>query len=130
MITEEKAKELISALRKFICSSENSDDENAPVLVNLLQDVLSQGMGVVTKSIEVSKITEIPQDVLFSLKPGDMVIKKTGDQRHSYRVSYKDEVNGGICLTYSDASVVETVSYDLTDGTWVYNSTDSTSIGG
>lgn len=55
MITEEKAKELISALRKFICSSENSDDENAPVLVNLLQDVLSQGMGVVTKSIEVSK---------------------------------------------------------------------------
>ena len=31
-------------------------------------------------------------------------------------------------LTYVDASVVETVSYDYTDGAWVYNSTDSTPL--
>lgn len=57
------------------------------------------------------------------LKAGDIVVKKTGNQYHAYIVSY-NENNQGLCLTYSDASVVETVSYDYIDGHWVYNSTD------
>ena len=120
--------EIISQLKQFIYSPNNLDDENVVVFVRLLQSVLSNGLGRVTIAVEVDSITSIGQDVLNSLKPGDMVIKKTGTQRHSYRVSYKDEVNGGICLTYSDASVVETVSYDLVEGVWTYNSTDSTKI--
>lgn len=121
-------KEVISQLRKIICSSNNLDNENEVAFVELLQNALSNGLGRATIAIEVDSITSIEQDVLNSLKPGDMVIKKTGTQHHSYRVSYKDEVNGGICLTYSDASVVETVSYDLVEGVWTYNSTDSTKI--
>ena len=38
-------------------------------------------------------------------------------------VSYKEH-HVGICLTYSAAGYLETVSYDYTDGHWVYNSTD------
>lgn len=120
--------EIISQLKQFIYSPNNLDDENVVLFVRLLQSVLSNGLGRVAVAVEVDSITSIGQDVLNSLKPGDMVIKKTGTQRHSYRVSYKDEVNGGICLTYSDASVVETVSYDLVEGVWTYNSTDSTKI--
>lgn len=76
---------------------------------------------------EVSNITSIDKDILNEVKSGDVIVKKTGNQRHSYRVSYKE--NGqGICLTYSDASVVETVSYDKSGNDWVYNSTDKTNL--
>jgi hypothetical protein len=37
---------------------------------------------------------------------------------------------GGLCLTYTDASTVETVSYDHSESGWAYNSTDKTNIGG
>lgn len=79
--------------------------------------------------IEVSKINEMTDDVCNSLRCGDLVIKKTGNQKHCYRVSYKED-KVGMCLTYVDASLVETVSYDYSGGHWVYNSTDSTHIGG
>lgn len=76
---------------------------------------------------EVEDITAISGEILSQLKPGDVVIKVTGEQKHSYRVSYKQEGHG-ICLTYVDASTAETVSYDFTDGEWVYNSTDKGDI--
>ena len=79
--------------------------------------------------VEVSNINSISSDICNSLRCGDLVIKKTGNQKHCYRVSYKEEKQG-LCLTYVDASLVETVSYDYTGGNWVYNSTDSTQIGG
>ena len=78
--------------------------------------------------IKVSNITEMSDSQIDKLKVGDIVAKKTGNQYHSYRVSYKEEKQG-ICLTYSDASIVETVSYDYTNGHWVYNSTDVTELG-
>lgn len=78
--------------------------------------------------VEVTDITAVSGTVLDALNPGDVVIKKTGTAGHSYRVSYKDAENGGLCLTYVDASVVETVSYDHTESGWVYNSTDITPI--
>ena len=42
-------------------------------------------------------------------------------------VSYKKD-DTGMCLTYADASVVETQSYDYTEGHWVYNSEDKGTI--
>ena len=81
----------------------------------------------VPRGVEVTSITSMSDNVLNELKPGYEVIKKTGNQRHTYLVSYKE--NGqGICLTYTDASVVETVSYDYVGGHWVYNSTDVVTI--
>lgn len=78
-------------------------------------------------TIEVSNIRQLTDAQINGLQAGDIVAKKTGNQYHSYVVSYKE--NGqGICLTYTDASCVETVSYDLVGGHWVYNSTDITPI--
>lgn len=80
--------------------------------------------------LEVSNITQLTKAQLDQLKAGDVVVKITGNQKHSYRVSYKGEGAGqGICLTYSDASIVETVSYDRSGSNWVYNSTDVSSLG-
>lgn len=74
-------------------------------------------------ALEVSDITALTNEQCNSLKAGNIVVKKTGNQKHSYRVSYKED-NQGMCLTYVDASVSETVSYDYVGGNWTYNSTD------
>lgn len=87
------------------------------------------GGGTEVEALEVSNITALTDDQINELKAGDVVVKKTGNQKHSYRVSYKED-NTGICLTYVDASVSETVSYDYTGGHWVYNSTDVTHLVG
>lgn len=79
--------------------------------------------------IEVTDVTKLTDEQLDALNCGDRIIKKTGTAEHAYVVSYKDAENGGICLTYTDASTVETVSYDHTASGWAYNSTDTTHIG-
>lgn len=84
--------------------------------------------GTISNSKAVSNIQAIPSAVLSALECGDVVVKLTENQKHAYIVSYKED-NVGITLTYTDASLVETVSYDFTDGAWVYNSTDSTPLG-
>lgn len=78
--------------------------------------------------IEVADITALTDEQLDALNVGDKVAKKTGTAQHLYVVSYKDAENGGLCLTYTDASNVETVSYDHTESGWAYNSTDKGSI--
>lgn len=83
----------------------------------------------IVNTVEVSNIKSIPSKVLNELKAGDVVVKLTGNMKHSYRVSYKED-GQGICLTYTDASIAETVSYDLINGVWTYNSTDITELGG
>lgn len=76
-------------------------------------------------AVEVTDITAIDGAILDSLNVGDKIAKVTGKQKHLYQVSYKGEgVGEGICLTYVDASVIETVSYDFTADGWAYNSTD------
>ena len=77
---------------------------------------------------EADNIVSMSSDTISKLKPGDVVLKKDATGYHSYIVSYKKD-GTGICLTYCDASVVETVSYDYVDGSWVYNSTDVTHLG-
>ena len=77
--------------------------------------------------IVVENITQLTTAQCNRLKCGDRVVKLTGNQKHCYQVSYKEE-NVGMCLTYTDASLVETVSYDFVTDEWVYNSTDSTSL--
>ena len=78
--------------------------------------------------IEVTDITALTGAQLDALEVGAKVAKKTGTAKHLYVVSYKDAENGGLCLTYTDASTVETVSYDHTESGWAYNSTDKGSI--
>ena len=81
-----------------------------------------------TAPVAVADITDLTDEQLDALNVGDKVAKKTGTAEHLYTVTYKDAENGGLCLTYMDASVVETVSYDHTESGWAYNSTDTTPI--
>lgn len=79
------------------------------------------------KILEVSNITGLTTEQCESLNVGDVVVKLTSNQKHTYTVSYK-EAGVGMCLTYVDASTSETVSYDYTGGQWVYNSIDITPL--
>ena len=81
----------------------------------------------ITRSIKVKDITKLTSEQINKLKVGDVVIKDENGNQHGYIVSYKEEKHG-ICLTYTDASVVETQSYDYTEGHWVYNSADITPL--
>ena len=93
--------------------------ENATVVI--------KADGAVIKSDVVEDITKVPTELLEALEAGDIVVKKTTNQYHSYRVSYK-EVEQGIILTYVDATSVESVSYDWSTNKFVYNSTDHTTL--
>ena len=78
----------------------------------------------VNVKVETSNIQTLTNEELDNLKCGDIVVKKTGNQKHAYIVSYKEN-NQGICLTYCDGSgYIETISYDKVGENWVYNSTD------
>lgn len=77
-------------------------------------------------NLEVTNITTIPSDVIELLKPGDLIIKVTGDAKHRYHVSYKG--TSGICLTYVDAENVETVAYEKGASGWAYLDTTITNI--
>lgn len=85
--------------------------------------------GICPLQIVVEDITKISQSVLEDLDVGDIVAKLTNGDKHCYRVSYKKK-GVGMCLTYADASRVETVSYDCIEGVWTYNSTDVSELGG
>ena len=73
-------------------------------------------------TFKVADVKNIDGEILSQLKCGDVVIKEDASGEHAYIVTYRGET--GICLTYADASVIETQSYDLVDDEWVYNSED------
>ena len=75
-------------------------------------------------TFKVADVKNIDGEILSQLKCGDIIIKEDASGEHAYIVSYRGET--GICLTYADASVIETQSYDLVDDEWVYNSEDKT----
>ena len=116
--------QLLSLINEKIAGQGNQID-----LGGALADILTAVLGSALPT-EVANITEIPGEILDALNVGDKVAKKTGTAQHLYVVSYKDAENGGLCLTYTDASTVETVSYDHTESGWAYNSTDKTNIAG
>ena len=114
--------QIVSLINEKITGQGNQVD-----LGGALAEILLDLAGA-SKPLEVSDITGLTGDQLDALSVGDKVAKKTGTAQHLYVVSYKDAENGGLCLTYADASTVETVSYDHTESGWVYNSTDKGSI--
>ena len=114
--------QIVSLINEKIAGQGNQIDCGG-ALAEILLDLAGA-----SKPIEVSDITGLTGDQLDALNVGDKVAKKTGTAKHLYVVSYKDAENGGLCLTYTDASTVETVSYDHTESGWAYNSTDKGSI--
>ena len=114
--------ELIALINAKIAGQGNQVDIGG-ALADILLDLAGSA-----KPVQVTDIQNIPGETLDALSVGDKVAKVTGTAEHLYVVSYKDAENGGLCLTYTDASTVETVSYDHTESGWAYNSTDKGSI--
>ena len=111
--------EIIKAVNNFRGANREFSQEMGPIIESLL---------ALVTPVEAADITALTDGQLDALKVGDKVAKKTGTAEHLYTVTYKDAENGGICLTYLDASVVETVSYDHSESGWAYNSTDKTPL--
>ena len=127
---------MINGERKnnLFCMVEKDGDEfiikdvyGKDIKVNAQDEIEVTESGDEDVTIEVTNIKALTKKQCEQLKCGDRVIKKTGNQRHLYVVTYKEH-HVGICLSYVDASVVETQSYDYTDGNWVYNSEDKTPL--
>lgn len=76
--------------------------------------------------VKVADVKNIDGTIIEQLKCGDIVIKEDASGEHAYVVTFKSET--GMCMTYADASVVETQSYDKVDDEWVYNSEDKMNI--
>lgn len=74
--------------------------------------------------LNVSDIKSLSNEDIENLNCGDIVLKEDASGKHAYLVSFKNET--GMCLTYADASVIETQSYDKVGENWVYNSEDKT----
>ena len=99
--------------------------KNVEDVVEALQNALKSG---VTKSemntalagkvntYEANDIEALSTTMLNKLKAGDVVIKKSGSERHAYRVAYKDDTKHECALVYCDAWNVEELYYDKSVG--------------
>ena len=74
--------------------------------------------------VETDNVKALSNSQIDLLRCGDYLVKKDASGEHAYKVTFKSKT--GMCITYMDASVVETQSYDKVDGEWVYNSEDKT----
>ena len=84
-----------------------------------------RGVGRLMIEVEASELEEIAGELLEQLEVGDLVIKKTGAQKHAYYVTYRGEgIGEGVCFTYSTTGYSETISYDKTAEGWKFNSKD------
>lgn len=82
-------------------------------------------VGIAPLMVETDDIEHLPAEVLNDLDVGDVIVKKTGNQKHLYQVTYKGEgVGEGICMSYFACGYLETISYDLTENGWAFNSKD------
>lgn len=101
---------------------------NENLMVNSKTDILEfkrkHNLLVANGTIKanVSNVKELTNDVINNLRCGDVVLKEDSSGKHAYLVSFKSD--SGLCLTYCDASCVETQSYDKVGDNWVYNSQD------
>ena len=114
----------MNKIGKFLKDNKGSFYSSLAVKQLLVKFIELMSEEAVVKA-EVSDIKALSPEVLDSLEVGDVVQKITDNQKHCYIVSYKGEGSGeGICLTYCAAGYMETVSYDRSGSSWVYNSTD------
>ena len=89
----------------------------------ITEEELAEALADKVSSLTVLNITALTDAQLNGLKCGDVVLKEDSTGKHAYKVTYKQE-HHGICLSYFDCGYLETISYDYTDGHWVFNSKD------
>ena len=74
--------------------------------------------------VECDNVKTLSNAQIDLLRCGDYLVKKDASGEHAYKVTFKSDT--GMCITYHDASVIETQSYDKVDGIWTYNGEDKT----
>ena len=89
---------------------------------------LSELLAEALLPLEVTDITALTAEQLDALDCGEVVVKVTGTEKHSYVVNYKDETKGELLLTYADWQNVEGVYYEKGESGWAYVQTDTTHI--
>ena len=96
------------------------------VLNDYVERMKKNDLAIVSTTNDIKTLTT---DDINKLRAGDIVLKEDESGKHTYVVSYKKD-GTGICLTYTDATYVETISYDYNSVTkeWTYNSMDATEI--
>lgn len=106
----------------------NLEDYFAEIIGNI-DAKIAEIIGNTAAKITVDNIAELTDEQLDTLKAGDVVIKKTGTERHAYTVAYKDDTKHEIALVYCDAWNVEEVYYDKSvGGEWSLIETKTTVI--
>lgn len=113
-------KEMLVTLNAML---EQGNQLRASKLVPILTELAGNAV-----PIEVEDITGLTADQLEALQPGNVVVKKTGNERHVYTVNFKDGVTGKLLLTYADWQNVEGVYYEKGASGWAYVQTDNTHI--
>ena len=96
------------------------------VLNDYVERLKKKDMPIVAST---DNVTTLTTEDINNLRAGDIVLKEDVSGKHAYIVSYKKD-GTGICLTYTDATYIETVSYDYNSTTheWTYNSMDATEV--
>ena len=103
--------------------------KDIPEYSKLLQILLLYAKKATTPfMMETENITALTTEQAEVLRTGDVVVKITGNQKHTYTVSYKNEAAGEMCLTYIDYQNAENVYYEKSEGSWTYIQTDITNI--
>lgn len=75
--------------------------------------------------IEVSDVTALTDEQCQGLKIGDTIIKVTGDSKHAYTVSYRNDEAGEMSIVYADHENIEEVYYEIRNDEWTYIQTDN-----
>lgn len=66
----------------------------------------------------VTDIEAISDSICKLLKEGDIIIKVSGNSKHTYIVSYRNDTDGEMSLTYTDHENIEEVYYEIRSGVW------------
>ena len=119
--------QLLEAIEKL---PNNPIEWDTAILTKKLKPILLALIDQVPNTIEVNDIEALTKEQLDALRPGDMAVKITGKQKHTYIVTYKGDGAGeGIVLTYNACGYGEAISYDRTDNGWAFNSKDVKTYG-
>ena len=78
--------------------------------------------------VECSDVKALSNSQIDLLRCGDYLVKKSGNERHAYKVAYKDNVKGEMALVYCDTHNVEEVYYEKGESGWEWVVTENTPI--
>ena len=104
-------------IRMSIAGKRNHQNEVVSIVIKgkSLDEVLA-ALNENAKRDVVDDIEALTAEQLEALRCGDVVIKKTGTERHAYHVAYKDDTKHECALVYCDAWNVEELYYDKSVG--------------